>query len=749
MIPTARLSRRPILLSQTPWLLPLAMGLALAVGPGPAAADFPLVAAGRVAPLVADPVQARDPDLAGAIADFQDWVAAACSVKPELMSSPPAADRPAILLGKAAQTAGLEAGEAAVGPDGYVIRVDDRAVRIAGPTPAAVAHGLYDLASTALGVQVHGTGPDDVSVPSRTTVRLAKSERRERPAFILRQGWYNENVLAGYPTSEREAIKRFGRRHRAGGVRAIIRHYFFEMVPPDKYFASHPEYFSEVNGKRVPDGQICTSNPEVIQIAIKYWRDMFDREPDLKIGSLSPNDGERFCNCELCRAQGADLTARIMRFMNEVTRQVTVDHPDRLLSFYAYASLVEPPVDRGRKLHANLLPIVARYSVCQVHPIDAPRCRSELNFARQLDGWTSIARQIMAREYACLWPLPDVTYDVMAEDLNLYRAKGAIGVSREYLYRGFLSDVLMATDLELMWNPTANADSVWSSLLTARFQDSAPAVIAVAADLESQVRALPPEAVVTGDVNSMSTLYTPTVLKNGVEKLKQAMPGASGVVQKRLTIEADRLELARLTLESILESNRYKLSGKDADRSTAEAKLGSANELATKLLSTQLIGANGQGDLQARKTALTAAGLKAPFPPGDFTYEDDMNRGGFARRDSDQLVGFYPGTYGLALNPGQQGQVIYTLSAQPGHHFTSVEIRKLIFKGNMTSMEIKVRGKVFAIGGGSRLDDRDRIYDLTPYLSGVDRFSITFSSRNSTDAAVLALDHWSVQGHVD
>jgi hypothetical protein len=596
---------------------------------------------------------------------------------------------------------------------------------------------------------VHGPGPDDVFVPRRTTIRLPRSERRERPAFILRQAWYNENVLAGYPASEREAIKRFGRRHRGGGVRAVIRHYFAEMVPPDKYFATHPEYFAEVHGKRVPDGQICTSNQEVIQIAIKYWRDMFDREPDLKIGSLSPNDGERFCTCDQCQAQGADFTARILRFMDEVTRQVTVDHADRLLSFYAYAALVEPPVDRGRKLHSNLLPIVARYSVCQVHPIDAQRCRSELNFARQLDGWAGIARQIMAREYACLWPVPDLTYPVLAENLNLYRARGAIGLSREYLYRGFLSDILMAADLELMWNPAVNPDSVWSSLMTARFQESAPAVMAVAEALESQIRAVPPEAVVIGDVNSMSTLYTPAAMKDGVEQLNRAAESAAGPTQKRILIEAERLQLARLTIESTLESNRYKLSGKDADRTTAEAKLGSANELAAKLLSTQLIGANGQSDLQARKTALTAAGLKTPFPAGDFTYEDDMNRGGFARRDSDQLAGFYPGTYGLALNPGQSGQVIYTFSAEPGHHFTRAEIRKLIFKGSVSSIEVKVRGKMQTIGDGSRLDDRDRIYDLTPIVSGADRFTVTFSSRNATDGAVLCLDHWSVQGHID
>jgi hypothetical protein len=246
----------------------------------------------------------------------------------------------------------------------------------------------------------------------------------------------------------------------------------------------------------------------------------------------------------------------------------------------------------------------------------------------------------------------------------------------------------------------------------------------------------------------MGELYPPETLARGVAALDRAAESASGTVQTRIQMEADRLRLAQLTLESTLASNRYKLSGQDTDRAAAEQKLGSASTLATRLVESRVVGANGRGDLEVKTTALVAPGLKAALAPGEFAYEDDMNRGGFSRRDSDQLSGFYPGSYGLALNPGQSGRVAYTVSAQPGHHFTRVELHKVVFRG-LSTIEVKVRGAVHQIGGGSRLDDRERVYDLTPMVGGAERFTITFASRNSTDAPVLCLDHWALRGAVE
>jgi len=42
---------------------------------------------------------------------------------------------------------------------------------------------------------------------------------------------------------------------------------FNRLVPWETYFASHPEYFACVHGKRIID-QLCLSRPEVLEIAV-------------------------------------------------------------------------------------------------------------------------------------------------------------------------------------------------------------------------------------------------------------------------------------------------------------------------------------------------------------------------------------------------------------------------------------------------------------------------------------------------
>ena len=56
--------------------------------------------------------------------------------------------------------------------------------------------------------------------------------------------------------------EKHGGKIRYGG--SFFVHTFAALVPPEEFFKSHPEYFSEVDGKRL-DGyaQVCVTNEEV------------------------------------------------------------------------------------------------------------------------------------------------------------------------------------------------------------------------------------------------------------------------------------------------------------------------------------------------------------------------------------------------------------------------------------------------------------------------------------------------------
>jgi len=82
-------------------------------------------------------------------------------------------------------------------------------------------------------------------------------------------------------------------------------HSWFAICPLSKYGKDHPEYFALVNSARVNHydgddnshgGELCTSNPEVVQVFIQAACDYFKANPDRDMFSISPNDGGGFCD---------------------------------------------------------------------------------------------------------------------------------------------------------------------------------------------------------------------------------------------------------------------------------------------------------------------------------------------------------------------------------------------------------------------------------------------------------------------
>ena len=58
-------------------------------------------------------------------------------------------------------------------------------------------------------------------------------------------------------------------------------HTFYPLVPPEKYFDAHPEWYSLVNGKRTHDGaQLCLSNPQLRDFMVERVKEWLREAPD-------------------------------------------------------------------------------------------------------------------------------------------------------------------------------------------------------------------------------------------------------------------------------------------------------------------------------------------------------------------------------------------------------------------------------------------------------------------------------------
>lgn len=152
---------------------------------------------------------------------------------------------------------------------------------------------------------------------------------------------------------EGKANEVFGRRLRLGHpLQVRHEHNWHRIMSPDVYGKEHPEWFAEINGQRYPKhyaekrgGQVCTSNPEVVDHFAKAAIAFFDKYPDADMFSIAANDGRKFCTCRKCQVLDSGrvrpdgrrvLTDRFITFSNQVAEGVEKVHPDKRLGVIIY-----------------------------------------------------------------------------------------------------------------------------------------------------------------------------------------------------------------------------------------------------------------------------------------------------------------------------------------------------------------------------------------------------------------------------
>ncbi|MBP1629417.1 MAG: hypothetical protein H6Q15_310 [Bacteroidetes bacterium] len=111
-------------------------------------------------------------------------------------------------------------------------------------------------------------------------------------------------------------------------------HTFEKLVPRAKYFETHPEYYSLINGKRMHD-QLCLSNEEVFKIVVEELKEEMKKQPKAKVWSVSQNDNFSYCSCPLCQKineREESPSGALIEFVNKVAKEF----PDKTISTLAY-----------------------------------------------------------------------------------------------------------------------------------------------------------------------------------------------------------------------------------------------------------------------------------------------------------------------------------------------------------------------------------------------------------------------------
>ncbi len=357
-------------------------------------------------------------------------------------------------------------------------------IRIVGGGKRGALYGAYAFLEDVLGCRWFTSKVS--KIPVRKTIRIGSLDIHQEPAFEYREPYYAEALDRDWAARNRTNGNGQRLDETVGGKIKYGRfvHTFNDLVPPEKYFDSHPEYFSLIDGKRMKGYyQLCLTNPDVLRISIEQVKQWIRDTPAATIFSVSQNDTYRNCQCDNCKAiereEGAP-SGVVLRFVNSVAEAIEKDHPNVLIDTLAYQWTEDPPkLVRPRKnVRIRLAPI----GTCVSHGLD--QCEVNRKPLANLQSWAKITNQLYVWHYSTnfanyLQPLPDL--DEIPRDIQLFKTSGVVGLFYEGDYApgggGEMSELKAYLMAKLMWNPWRKAAPIIKEYVEGVYGKAAPQIM--------------------------------------------------------------------------------------------------------------------------------------------------------------------------------------------------------------------------------------------------------------------------------
>ena len=360
--------------------------------------------------------------------------------------------------GAAARAVFPEVAPEQMGADELVMKVKDGRLLLAGGRPRGTLYAVNRFLQEQCGVR--WWAPWATDIPKRRSLRVPDLNVRYQPPFEYREPfWY-----AGFEPHWKVHNGANGDNRRIpaalGGCISYkgFAHTFYPLVPPDKYFAAHPEWYSLIKGKRTHDhAQLCLSNPELRDFVVERVKEWLRAAPDAQIISVTQNDCHRACECEKCRAideaEGSP-SGSMLAFVNYIAEKIEPEFPHVAVDTFAYQYTRKPP--RTIKPRPNVIVRLCSIECNFREPLDDP---SNAAFLADLQGWSKICRRLYIWDYTTdfsHYVLPHPNWFVLGANVRLFEAHGVKGVFEQGAYQGYGAEMaeLRAWVLaQLLWNP--------------------------------------------------------------------------------------------------------------------------------------------------------------------------------------------------------------------------------------------------------------------------------------------------------
>jgi hypothetical protein len=343
--------------------------------------------------------------------------------------------------------------------DGFSYHPAGNSLIVAGGTGKGVLYGIYGLlelwgfrmyTSTAIHIPDGGS----ISIPKRALIAIPEVQYRTTSYQDTRDPEYTD-------------WHRLSSRNDWG----LFVHTFNELVPPEKYGEMHPEYYSLIQGSRLPGTQLCLSNREMLEVLITDLKERMASKPTATYWSVSQNDNDQYCRCEPCTQLNAKYggvpSGSVLYFVNNVAKRF----PDKIISTLAYWYSRTPPRDIQAEPNVNIM-------LCNIESKrQGPVFQTDPKFAGDLIAWGKLCGNILIWDYNIQFanlvsPFPNL--HTIKPNIKFYldhhvnslfmQANGQAG--------GEMAGLRAYLITQLMWDPDADDSALTDDFLNGYYGDA-------------------------------------------------------------------------------------------------------------------------------------------------------------------------------------------------------------------------------------------------------------------------------------
>lgn len=396
------------------------------------------------------------------------------------IQAPPAAGQFRLLVGPgAAKSAAADFSTDGLGSDGIVIRTVGNDLILAGGQPRGTLYAVYTFLEENIGCRWWSSKAS--TIPIKPTLRIGRLNVRYVPPLEYREtfwfdafngDWAVRNKSNG--NSERLDAKRGGKHTYQGFV-----HTFFPLIQPEKYFADHPEWFSEIDGKRIHErAQLCLTNEEMRTELVKNLRERLRNNPAATIASVSQNDWHGNCQCSKCAAiekEEGSPAGLMLRFVNAVAEDIEEEFPNIAISTLAYQYTRKPP--KITKPRPNVIVRLCSIECSFCRPLSDERNKK---FRDDIVGWSKICNRLYIWDYTTNFRhyiMPHPNLRVLGPNVKFFVNHSVKGLFEQGAYTSSGAEMaeLRAWVLaRLLWNPKLDGQELINEFIAGYYGPAGP-----------------------------------------------------------------------------------------------------------------------------------------------------------------------------------------------------------------------------------------------------------------------------------